>query len=98
MWNITPRTQVIWLKDLSLRDVKADFVHAVESAPKEKDTERKVARTADTVANHPTLLLRIDKGMIDNSEFGFVNKATNPEYRVFLTGTDIYVENWSNQL
>ncbi len=36
--------------------------------------------------------------MIDNSEFGFVNTATNPEYRVFLTGTDIYVENWSNQL
>ncbi|HET7059286.1 MAG TPA: DUF748 domain-containing protein [Nitrospiraceae bacterium] len=94
----SPRTQVVRLKDLSLRDVKLDFVHAIESAPKEKDTGRKVARTADTVANHPKLLLRIDKGMIDNSEFGFVNTATNPEYRVFLTGTDIYLENWSNQL
>ena len=94
----SPRTQVVQLKTLNLRDVKLDFIHAVASAPKEKDTGRKVARTADTVANHPKLLLRIDKGMIDNSEFGFVNKATNPEYRVFLTGTDIYLENWSNQL
>jgi hypothetical protein len=94
----SPRTQVVQLKNLSLRDVKADFVHAVESAPKEKDTGQKAARTADTVANHPKLLIRIDKGMIDNSEFGFVNKATNPQYRVFLTGTDIYLENWSNQL
>jgi len=94
----SPRTQVVQLKNLNLRDVKLDFIHAVASAPKEKDTGRKVARTADTVANHPQLLLRIDKGMIDNSEFGFVNKATHPEYRVFLTGTDIYLENWSNQL
>jgi hypothetical protein len=94
----SPRIQVVRLKNLTLRDVKLDFVHAVASAPKEKDTGRKVARTADTVANHPKLLLRIDKGMIDNSEFGFVNKATNPQYRVFLSGTDIYLENWSNQL
>jgi hypothetical protein len=94
----SPRTQVVRLKNLNLRDVKLDFVHAAASAPKEKDTGRKVAQTADTVVNHPKLLLRIDKGMIDNSEFGFVNKATNPQYRVFLTGTDIYLENWSNQL
>jgi len=94
----SPRTQVVRLKDLSLRDVKLDFVHAATAASKEKDTGQKAGRTADKVANHPTLLIRIDKGMIDNSEFGFVNKATNPEYRVFLTGTDMYLENWSNQL
>ena len=94
----SPRTQVVRLESLNLRDVKVDFVHATATAPKEKDTGRKVARTAEKASNHPTLLLRIDKGMIDNSEFGFVNKATNPGYRVFLTGTDLYLENWSNQL
>jgi hypothetical protein len=94
----SPQAQVIQLKSLNLRDVKLDFVHAAGTAPKEQDTGRKVARTAEKVDNHPTLFLRIDKGMIDNSEFGFVNKATDPAYRVFLTGTDIYLENWSNQL
>jgi hypothetical protein len=94
----SPRIQVVRLKDLSLRDVKLDFVHAATTVAKEKNKGQKVAQTADTAVNHPTLLLRIDKGMIDNSEFGFVNKATNPEYRVFLTGTDMYLENWSNQL
>jgi hypothetical protein len=96
--DYAPRTQTVRLKTLNLRDVKVDFVHAAASAPKEKDTGRKVARTAEKSSNHPTLLLRIDKGMIDNSEFGFVNKATDPQYRVFMTGTDIYLENWSNQL
>jgi Domain of Unknown Function (DUF748) len=94
----SPRTQVVELKSLDLRDMKLDFVHTTTTAPKEKDTGQKVARAADKVANHPKLLLRIDHGNIENSEFGFVNKATTPAYRVFLTGTDIYLENWSNQL
>jgi hypothetical protein len=92
-----PQTQTVRLKTLTLRDVRLDFVHARE-ARKEKEAARKVARTAEKAANHPTLLLRIDRGDIENSEFGFVNKATNPPYRVFITGTDIHLENWSNQL
>jgi hypothetical protein len=94
----SPRTQVVELKSLNVRDMKLDYVHSATTAPKEKDTGQKVARAADKVANHPKLLLRIDQGNIENSEFGFVNKATNPPYRVFITGTDIYLENWSNQL
>ena len=82
----------------TVRDVKGDFVHAAETHEKEKRTGRKVAEAADRAANHPTLLLRIDHGNIENSEFGFVNKATDPPYRVFITGTDIELENWSNQL
>ncbi len=94
----SPRTQVVKLKSLTIRDVKVDYVHTARTAPKEKETGQQVARAADKVANHPKLLLRIDQGNIENSEFGFVSKATNPPYRVFLTGTDIYLENWSNQL
>ena len=30
-------------------------------------------------------LIRIDHGAIKNSEFGFVNQAAEPPYRVFLT-------------
>ncbi|WP_447987393.1 DUF748 domain-containing protein [Nitrospira sp. Nam74] len=94
----SPQTQVIQLHSLNLREIKLDFVHAPATAPKEKDTGRKVAQTADKVVNHPKLLLRIDQGNIENSEFGLVNKATDPPYRVFITGTNIYLENWSNQL
>ena len=95
-----PQTQTIRLKTLSLRDAKLDFVHASDARAraKEREAKRKVARTAEKAANHPTLLLRIDRGDIENSEFGFVNKGANPPYRVFITGTDIHVENWSNQL
>jgi len=93
-----PQAQTVRLKTLSLRNARLDFVHAPEARVKEKETGRKVAQRAEKAANHPTLLLRIDRGEIENSEFGFVNKATDPTYRVFLTGTDIHLENWSNQL
>jgi len=93
-----PQTQTVRLKTLSLRDAKLDFVHAPAARGQEKETAHKVARTAEKAANHPTLLLRIDRGDIENSEFGFVNKATHPAYRTFITGTDIHLENWSNQL
>lgn len=93
-----PQTQVVRLKTLKVRDAKIDVVHAASRRQAEKKTGQKVAKSADKAANHPTLLIRIDEGMIDNSEFGFVNKVANPEYRVFLSGTDIYLANWSNQL
>ena len=57
-----------------------------------------VLKAADQAANHPTLLLWIDHGKIENSEFGFVNQATSPSYRIFISGTEIELENWSNQL
>ena len=93
-----PTVQQVRFKTLTVRDMTVDFVHAAETHEKEKKTGRQVAQAADQAANHPTLLLRIDHGTIAKSEFGFVNKATDPPYRVFITDTDIILENWSNQL
>jgi uncharacterized protein DUF748 len=93
-----PTVQEVRLKSLIVRDVKLDFVHAAQARTKEKETGKKVAHAADKAANHPTLLLRIDQGTIEKSEFGFVNTSTNPQYRVFIAGTDIDLKNWSNQL
>lgn len=90
--------QQMRLKTLTVRDVKGDFVHALKTQQKEKEAAKQVARAADKASNHPTLLLRIDRGKIENSEFGLVNKASDPSYRVFMTDTDIELENWSNQL
>lgn len=93
-----PTVQQVRLNTLTVRDVRGDFVHAVKTQQKEQHTATKVARAADKASNHPTLLLRIDRGKIDKSEFGLVNKSSDPPYRVFMTETDIELENWSNQL
>jgi hypothetical protein len=41
-------------------------------------------------------LIRIDQAEIKNSEFGFVNEAANPQYRVFLRHAVLRLENISN--
>ena len=93
-----PTIQEVRLSTLALHEVKGDFIHSAKTEKKAKETGKKAVRAAEHAANHPTLILRIDHGKIENSEFGFVNQATTPSYRMFISGTDIELENWSNQL
>jgi hypothetical protein len=93
-----PTVQVVRFSTLTLQEVKGDFIHSAGTERKVKETGRKAVKIAEQAANHPTLLVRIDHGKIENSEFGFVNQATTPSYRMFISGTDIDLENWSNQL
>ncbi|HJU03811.1 MAG TPA: DUF748 domain-containing protein [Nitrospiraceae bacterium] len=94
----SPQTKVIKLTTLKMDGVRLDYIHTAQPNKAGKEVAKEAARKAKEADNDPELLLRIDQGMIENSEFGFVNKAVKPEYRLFLNGTDIYLENFSNQL
>ena len=93
-----PTAQRVRFTTLSLQELKADFVHSAKTQQKEKDTGKKVVRAAEEASDHPTLLVHIDRGTIAKSEFGFINAATDPSYRVYMADTNIELENWSNQL
>ena len=94
----SPYAQVVELKTLVLDGVQLDYVHATHTAQSEKHVAAKTAQAAKKVGNDPELLLRIDHGKILNSEFGFINRAAQPEYRIFLAETNIGLENFSNHL
>ena len=96
--EFAPAAQEVRLTSLTLHDMKVDFVHSARTAQREQRAAQQVSGSAAQAANHPTLLLRIDHGKIERSEFGFVNQATKPSYRMFLSGTELELENWSNQL
>lgn len=96
--EFSPRKEFVECEQLMLRDVKLDFVHSARTRQTEKETGQKVAESADEAVNHPILLLRVTRGTIDNSEFGFVNQETTPKYRIFMTHSHLDLDNWSNQL
>ncbi|SLM48855.1 conserved protein of unknown function [Nitrospira japonica] len=96
--EFSPKKEFVECQQFTLRDAKVDFVHSARTKETEKQTGATVADAADEAANHPRLLLRINRGTIANGEFGFVNREANPRYRVFISGTTIDLENWSNQL
>jgi uncharacterized protein DUF748 len=94
----SPYAEIVKLTELTLDGVRFDYVHASATKESEKQVAKKTARAAEKAHKDSELLLQIEKGKILNSEFGFVNKAARPAYRVFLSETNIGLENFSNQL
>lgn len=86
------------LKTIIVEQARMDYVHAPETTAKEARVGRAVVQTAKKLQNHPKTLIRIDHAEITNSEFGFVNEATEPPYRVFLTKGELQLDNISNHL
>jgi hypothetical protein len=84
------------LKKLTIEDVRIDYVHTPTSTHKEAQVGHATVKTAKQVSNKPETLIRIDQAEIKNSEFGFVNEAANPQYRVFLRHAVLRLENISN--
>jgi hypothetical protein len=85
------------LKTLTIENVHVDYVHAAETTVKEQKVGTATVQTAKELHNKPETLIRIDQAEIKNSEFGFVNEAVQPPYRVFLTKVELHLNNISNQ-
>ena len=86
------------LKSITVEHARVDYVHAPKTAAKEAQVGRAVVKTAKKLQNHPETLIRIDHADIKNSEFGFVNEAAEPPYRVYMTKGELHLDNISNHL
>jgi hypothetical protein len=84
------------LKKLTIENIRIDYVHTSTSTHKEAQVGHATAKTAKEVSNKPDTVIRIDQAEITNSEFGFVNEAANPRYRVFLRHAALRLHNVSN--
>ena len=85
------------LKTLTVDNVHLDYVHAAETATKETQVKKETVKTAKKLSNKPDTTVKIEKAVIKNSEFGFVNEAAKPPYRVFWTKGEMQLNNISNQ-
>jgi hypothetical protein len=86
------------LKTMTVEHARVDYVHTPETTVKETRAGQVVVKTAKNLQNKPETVIRIDHGEITNSEFGFVNQAANPPYRVFLREGELHLDNISNHL
>lgn len=95
--EINIENQVYLLHELTIEGPKVDFVHAAETAPKEKEVVREAAEKAEELSNEPTVTTEIREMRIVNGEFGFANHAADPRYRVFVSDLQFFIRNFSNQ-
>jgi hypothetical protein len=91
-----PSIQTVHLRQLRVDGLQADYVHSKRTAPKEEQTREQVTQKAKEVSNAPGVQLRVDQAAVHARSIGFVNAATDPEYRVFLDQVELELHNLSN--
>jgi hypothetical protein len=86
------------LKRLTIENARVDYVHTAQTTVKEMQAGHAAVKTARKLQNKPETLIRIDQGELKNSELGFINEAAKPPYRVFVSNSELHLENISNHL
>jgi hypothetical protein len=93
----SPRFTAVNLKDLEIKGVVVDYLHLPQTAEAEEERIQKAAQKAKELSNKPETRLRIDVLKIRGSTFGYVNRTTEPSYRLFIENADMTLKNFSNQ-
>jgi hypothetical protein len=90
-------TTVVDVNDLLVEGAKVDYVHTAQTKPKEEQQVKKGAEKAKDVHQDPAVVVKVARGKILHSDVGFINKATSPDYRVFVSDLDLELQNFSNR-
>jgi hypothetical protein len=90
-----PTIRQVDLEELRIEALRLDYVHAAETARRERQRVRKAARAAEAVTNEPDTVVRVRHAVITGT-IGFVNEAAKPPYRLFLENARIEAEHLSS--
>jgi len=93
-----PHIAVVNLKNLDINGADVDYLHLPQTVAAEKKRVRQVVRTAKELSNEPASKIRIDVLRIKASNFGYVNRTTQPNYRLSIDQMEANLRNFSNQI
>lgn len=92
----TPEVRTAHLAEVLLEELRVDYLTSRATKVLEMEHARAAIKLAKRLRNAPELLLRVDTLKLVNSQFGFVNHAANPTYRLFMSGMNLELRNLSN--
>jgi hypothetical protein len=92
-----PHFKKVDLDELRLDGLRAEYLFRKASAEVARQAVQETARAAREVSNDPGVVLHARAMTMTDATVGFVSKDTTPNYRVFIAGTNLTVENFSNQ-
>lgn len=90
------RARTIEIPTVTIERVKLDYIQKTDTSATEK-AAKKINQAAKEHADDPTFKLNVDEVRVIQSELGFVSKAKQPGYRVFLKDASLTLKNFSNQ-
>src|SRR5579862_902790 len=92
-----PQTQSVHLKHVSLGKVRVDYTHSSQTAAAEQQRATKLEDAARTLTQEPVMVVHLDRLHIADSTFGYVDQSAEPNFRVYITNSDLTVTAVSNQ-
>ena len=93
----TPQFKKVDLEELRVDGLNAEYVYYKPKAALAKEAVKTTVQAAKEVSNDPGVVLHARKMMVTDATVAFVNKDTSPNYRVFMSNTNLTIENFSNQ-
>jgi hypothetical protein len=93
--EISPQFKSVKLWTATVDGIDVDYIHTPAMAGVAREATRETLEAADRSLD-PGLEFRVDRLAIVKSNLGFVNKAANPSYRVFITDTSATLTNLSS--
>ncbi len=94
--EFAPWKQVADVRDIRLEGVRADYVY--RQYPRDQVRRAEAVAVARKVKDNPRLIVNVKQGKVLDSEFGFVNRATTPHYRVFVGEVNADLDNFTTRL
>jgi hypothetical protein len=91
----SPQVQQIELADLTIAGLHFDYVHSAATAEAEKRRRRKVKE--EVKEKEKEWEFQVKNLHLTNGDFGFVNQAEDPDYRISLASFDLQLTNFSNR-
>ncbi len=89
--------EIVDLDQVVIADAWVDYLYGGEPHEKAREVAREVRDTAKKALNAPEKLYRIRHLRLQDGTVGFVNRTTQPPYRLFVTGADFDLENLSSR-
>ena len=91
-----PHVRLAHLQDLTIRNMRLDYIHTAPTAAAERVRREQVVKAAKQASRDPETVIRVDQLALEDCDFGLVNKAKSPGYRVFVAPVTVRLENFSN--
>jgi hypothetical protein len=95
--EFAPTYKAADVEHVTIRDVRLDWVHKRADKSPSATAATTAQKATEKVADKPDTLIRLRELRIANSDLGVIDRAANPDYRVFLSNTNATITNLSNQ-
>ena len=89
--------KILEIPKLEIIKFVGDYTHVKAATSPTKEIAEKTDTVIREQANRQDLDVRVHEITVVDSEIGVINKASEPSYRLFLTGARLNVKNLSNQ-